>query len=208
MDEQERSLFRQETDRIDKAEQAIVGLSGRMDGFDTRLSAVEADTSETKRGVHVLLQRTGGIEAQKGMIPIGQVWSAIGVILTMLTIGLGVLWNYDGRVEARIDNVVKAENSRHERVDMEMSLIREILELKIRSLEGHVQANEDRLDRKREMIAEIDETLARLEEKHEFTWEEIKDHEDEEDHPLRQTQDLKNLKERIDRMERREDTHR
>ena len=189
MTEEEVALFKGETDRIDKAEQAIVGLSGRMDGFDNRMHSVEQDTSETKRGVNLLLQRTGGIEAQKGMVPIGQIWSAIGAMLTILTIGLAVLWNYDGQVDTKLSKVVELENARHKTVNVQ-----------VEHLNNNMEADNLREISDKQHFEDIQIAIAQLEVKVDFALKEIGHHTNEKDHPLLQTKGLENLQKQFDHL--------
>ncbi len=106
-----------EKNRIDQAEQAIVGLSGRMDGFDARLEAVEADTSETKKGVQVLLARTGGMEATRGMVPVTSILAAGALLLTLVGIGLKIQYDSEAKHDAKIQTIIDLQNARHSTVD-------------------------------------------------------------------------------------------
>lgn len=136
-----------EKGRIDQAEQAIVGLSGRMDGFDTRLEVVEADTSETKKGVQILLSRTGGMEATRGMIPVGSLLAVIAIILTLVGIGLKLQFDAEQKHNAKIDKVVELEDARHETVAANLASIDDRLS------DDDIRERDDKAEFKKHAIA-------------------------------------------------------
>jgi len=230
----ESTMNKSEDGRIHQAEQAIVGLSGRMDGFENQLTGINAKVEdsiaaqkETNRGLQVLLGRTGGMEATKGMLPVAHILTAVGIFIALSGLGMKLLFDHDQKIDAKLTTVVALEDKRHElveeryeRINEKIGFIREIADLKHEALHVHVTENDKkvaniveelhgiqqtRFDGSRGLehlnrITALEEHLARLEEKHHFTWEEIKDHEDEADHPIRQTYELENLKERVDEM--------
>ena len=148
-----------EGQRIDKAEQAIVGLSGRMDGFDNRLTKVEETGSETNEIAHKLLARQGGYEATRGMIPIQYIWAALGLMVSLTSVGLKMLWDSESKVDTKIENSIALEDKRHDVVDQRLERLVDAIEhlheteradiialrneydLKIKDLEKRVVAN-------------------------------------------------------------------
>lgn len=187
------NMTNNESHRIDKVEQNIVGLSGRIDGVEGRLTNVEGGLqqandglNQANAGINQLLNKTGGMEAQRGMVPISHIWSFIGAFLTIIGIGLTVLWNYDGRVDEKIKSSEKTITS-------QIELSRE----KINSLKVHVLENDNKISH----IVGLEKAVAALEQKLNITWGEFKAHTAEQDHPLRQTESIKALLYRMERLE-------
>lgn len=123
-----------EKGRIDAAEQAIVGLSGRMDGFDSRLTKVEQTGSETNEIAHKLLARQGGYEATRGMLPVSYVWSAVGLFVSLLGVGITLLVLFHNNIieEVLEDRklIAKLEESQsHEILRLDTALQREMRDL-------------------------------------------------------------------------------
>jgi len=106
----------EETGKIAHMEAAIGLQGGRLDSFSGRLDKVEEMTGETNRGVQTLLSRQGGFEATRGMVPVGAIFAVIALILTMAGLGFTALRNAEEKAQARVDNVVDLEDSRHETV--------------------------------------------------------------------------------------------
>jgi hypothetical protein len=106
-----------EGDRIGQAEIAITGLSGRVDGLDAKMATLGNELVDTKHavdrcndGISMLLQRTGGIEANKGMVPMTYIWSALASFIALLSISMTALSFTNSAVRSDIaDSYEKTE---------------------------------------------------------------------------------------------------
>jgi hypothetical protein len=132
-----------EKDRIDRAEQAIVGLSGRMDGVESRLSGVENAVTKTNDGVQILLSRTGTLEASRGTVPVQTLLAALALFLTLVGIGLKFLSDLETKVDTRITNVVRQEDLQHALSSAKLSAVRDQVFHQLEVLDSRAEKGED-----------------------------------------------------------------
>ena len=247
------SMNSTEDGRIHQAEQAIVGLSGRIDGVETQLETVQGQLREVGHGqrglseqLGVLVSRTGGMEAKRGTVPITSLLAAGSLFLALVAIGMTVLNFTNGVVRGDMDDDVEKAHLRFTAIEGRMAdddarevrdanhheeMIASINEHKVaqaaqfQDLLGRIAQAEkqlaDRKDLQQDFLPDwgkiqqqvedlrhdwedglggrIDTVrrIALLEAKLEKTWDEVADHEDEMDHPGRQTQDILNMKDQI-----------
>ena len=128
-----------EKHRIDRAEQAIVGLSGRMDGVESRLVSVETAVTKTNDGVQILLSRTGTLEASRGTIPVQTLMAALALFLTLVGIGLKFLSDLEVKLDTRIENVTKQESLQHALTETKLQSVAEQVGLRLDTLDGETK---------------------------------------------------------------------
>jgi len=170
-----------------------------------------------------LLARTAGGEATKGMIPVSYVTWGIGAFLTLAGLGLSITTiggavvlfavnSGDKQSSAKIESISKLERAHIDHVN-------ETIDLRVATVEDEINentANVERIDHEylpttqfdrfidteflplRDRMTEAEVKEARNDERIQKTWEEIVDHEDELDHPIRQTYELEGLKKLLD----------
>lgn len=87
-----------ETIRLDRVETDVGSLSERLGRTETELRAIDVSVSEMRESVNKnnnllqqLLNRTGGIEAAKGMIPVTYVTWGVGLMVSLMGVGLTTL---------------------------------------------------------------------------------------------------------------------
>lgn len=146
----------EEKGRIDKAEQAIVGLSGRMDGFDNRLTKVEEVGQETNDIAHKLLARQGGYEATRGMIPVSHLWSGMALFVGLATLGTKMLWDHDSKIEQKLSTITRMEDLRHELFESRLEARSNALAAESELLRDDVDENNALL---KQTVGHVDELL-------------------------------------------------
>ena len=77
-----------EKNRIDHLERGFVGLSGEVKSLDARMTGLEERQDEANRGIQTLLNRQGGYEATKGMVPVDNIKWAMVFFVALAGLGL------------------------------------------------------------------------------------------------------------------------
>ncbi len=145
----------EEKGRIDKAEQAIVGLSGRMDGFDDRLTKVEEVGQETNDIAHKLLARQGGYEATRGMIPITYLWSGMALFVGLSTLGTKMLWDHDSKIEQKLSTITRLEDMRHQLFQSKLDAGTRLADADVKLIRDDVDENNSLLKETSDKVDEI-----------------------------------------------------
>lgn len=136
-----------ENRRIDDAEKAIVGLSGRMDGVETRLGHVEKAVGEGNEGIQRLLNRQGGYEATRDMIPVKHIWAALALFASLIGVGLTMLMLYTNNITKEIVEDRKDITAVNAKVDTQVELLDTRLQREMRNLDALQIGRLDQLDR-------------------------------------------------------------
>ena len=208
-------------DRLDDEMQGVKTELGDLKTSTTRATAVVEGMRGDLTGLFTKLDRVSETTGHPGMVPISYIWSGLGLLLTLATIGISVTV-----IAGTI--VLWAMSSNADKDDLRMSSI----EAEASDLEAHQESTlvlmkDTLLDRQERLIAQA-ETLARyderikqleahdtstiggydqkiqelaaLQEKVKWARQEIDDHKDKADHPLMQAEAIKSLKSDIDRI--------
>ena len=106
--------------RIGKVENELTGLSTRMDGFEGQLGHMNSELGDIKtshiemnRNLNVLVNRTGGMEATRGMVPVSHILTACALFVALTSLGLKLLHDHKMTQDTKMGQVVDLENSRH-----------------------------------------------------------------------------------------------
>lgn len=186
-------MSRSEKSRLDHIDHQTIALSGRMDGFESRLINVEHTGAETNEIAHKLLARQGGYEATRGMIPSATIWQGLAFFLALTGFCAKLLWDQEAKIDAKLNNVVNGEDARHSLVLAKID---------------HLRDDADEFEFLQKRILEKIEILALVQTRHDEkilkTWDEIVDHENYMDHPARQTYTIEGIEKRLDAIELRQ----
>ena len=119
-----------EKNRIDHLERGFVGLSGEVKSLDARMTGLEERQDEANRGIQTLLNRQGGYEATKGMVPVDNIKWAMVFFVALAGLGLKLLQDHKVSQDQKLETVVKLEDARHQLVMAQRAhLVDEVKEL-------------------------------------------------------------------------------
>lgn len=210
-------MTKTETGRIQHVENEVVALSGRMDGFETQLDGVKSDIGmladsqrEGNRQLNILVNRTGGMEATKGMVPMGQIFTVVSIIIAMLVLGQKTLWDYDQGVDEKFEKVIALENEKMLRfwddIEENTADVKKVDE-RVRLIESTRFTDSDaakqdtRINDLEKELAAVKEELARRSAVLEHLAKDIDAHTGLEGHPHKQTFGLDHLQQEVERIQ-------
>lgn len=193
--------------RMDRVEEDVGLLKTEVAKTTASVEGMRGDMSVLFSKLDQVITGTSGMAAAKGMIPWSTVAWAIGLLVSLAGLGVTVtgvaaavvLWAMDSgdqKLEDKIDSVVQLEDSRHELVNEKFAHLRDDVtenrfmhddvEDRLRLREANAFTNNDGQSLELR-VHDLEVKQARTDEVATKTWDEIVDHEDELDHPIRQT---------------------
>lgn len=89
-------------DEIGDLKTSFVKLDTTVSGFDTRISGMEGNIGNLNTGMNQLLQRGSGWEATKDMMSKSTVMWGVGILVSLLTIGLYMLDRSDSSTDLKV----------------------------------------------------------------------------------------------------------